>query len=39
MRMRTHGNVIESVKVWEGLGVSLILDELLCSTVQKTDVL
>lgn len=37
--MRTHGDVIKPVKVREGLGVSLVLDELLRSTVQKTDVL
>jgi len=35
----THGDIIESVEIREGLGVSLVFDELLCSTVQKTDML
>ena len=35
----THGDVIKSVEIGEGLGVSLVLNELLCSTVQKTDML
>jgi len=37
--VHTHGDIIESVKIREGLGVSLVLDELLCSTVQKTNML
>ena len=37
--VRTHGDVIEPVKVRKGLRISLVLDELFRSTVQKTDVL
>ena len=37
--MRTHGDIIKSVKIREGLGISLVLDELFCSTVQKSDML
>jgi hypothetical protein len=35
----THGNVVKSVKVREGLGVSLVFDEFFRSTMQETDVL
>ena len=39
MSTHTHGDVIKSVKVREGLGVCLVFNELFCTTVQKADVL
>ena len=39
MTVHTHGDVIKSVKIREGLSVRLVLDELFCSTVQKTNML
>ena len=39
MDVRTHRDVIEPVKVREGLGVSFVFDELFRSTMQKTDML
>lgn len=33
-----HGHIVETVKVWQGLQVRLVLDQLLGATVQQTDV-
>jgi hypothetical protein len=33
-----HGNVVETIKVGQGLEVCLVLDQLLGTTVQQTDV-
>jgi hypothetical protein len=35
----THGNIIQTVEVRQGLCVSLVLDQFLCASVQKSDVL
>jgi len=33
-----HRDVVQTVKVWQGLKVCLVLDELFCSTVQQSNV-
>jgi hypothetical protein len=33
-----HRDIIESVKVWQGLEVCPVLDELLCASVQQSNV-
>lgn len=35
----THGNVVQTVKVRQGLNVSFVFNQLLCASVQKADVL
>jgi hypothetical protein len=35
----THGDIVEPVKVRQGLGVRLVLDELLRPAVKEADVL
>ena len=35
----THGNIVQTVKVGQGLCVSFVLNQLLRASVQKTDVL
>ena len=39
MRTLTHGNIVQTVKVGQRLSISFVLDQLLCASVQKTDVL
>ena len=36
---RTHGNVVETVKVREGLCISFVLNEFFRTTVKEADVL
>jgi hemin uptake protein HemP len=33
-----HGDIIETVKVWQGLHIGLVFDQLLGTAVQQTDV-
>jgi len=33
-----HRDIVESVKVWQGLEVCPVLDELLCASVQQSNV-
>ena len=33
-----HRNVVQTIKVWQGLEVGLVLDQLLSTTMEQTDV-
>ena len=37
--MPTHGNIVQTVEVWQSLNVSFVFYQLLGSSVEKTDVL
>lgn len=35
----THGDIVQSVKIWQRLSIGLVLDQLLGSSVKEADVL